>query len=148
MILTPDQVYGPHPMMLALQKEGITPAMLAKDLKRGLKATVVKTLKVKGALPEILPKGYRVISTSGKIIYDRDGDPVAGDGETIIQWSEIDHSERTTNRIDAERLTGSYTPERKEHSGPGGGPIPVANMTLEEATAMYRELIKGAGKEE
>ena len=109
---------GPGPMQRALDSEGITPIKLARLLRAGLRAKITKTMKVKGALDQTkLPKGFRVVAVTGTIIKDIDGNPVAGDGETVIAWDETSNEERRANRIDAQRLRGAYPPEVKQVKG-------------------------------
>lgn len=113
---------GPDPMMRALEKHGISNWMLARILKSGLKAKTTKTLKIKGLVrQEDLPKGFRVIATSGVAVPDADGNLTASTGETIVQWDEISHDERRQNRVDAQRLMGAYPAEKREleHKGKG-----------------------------
>ena len=116
----------------ALEKHGITFDYLAKKLKRELNCKVTKTQKVKGS-PDELPKGFRKITTTGIIerkMIDGEMEREYSDGESLIQWDEDAMDIRQKARIDAHRLRGDYPAEKREHTGPDGGPI-NAHITVE-----------------
>lgn len=100
----------------ACEAAGHTIESLLKDLKTERKWRITKTIKLKGFVSR-LPRGYRVIATSGRIVQDDQGNDVAGDGETVIQWYEKDGGIRQRARMDAHKLRGDYAPEKVDHSG-------------------------------
>jgi len=111
--LKPEDLEGPDPMVAALGAIGITPAFLSRRLKRELNAKETHRVKVKGAVdPDNLPKGRKLVTTSGSLAYDKTGE-VFGDGDSVIEWSEINWKVRQTARMDAQKLLGAYPAERK-----------------------------------
>jgi hypothetical protein len=90
---------------VVLEHDSHTLESLSRDLKRERQAKVTKTVKIRGAVKAgDLPRGYRIIATSGRIIKTEDGD-VAGDSETLIAWDEIawDVRQRAHRRAQASR---------------------------------------------
>lgn len=122
-----DDIHENDPLDEALSSQGITTDYLASKLKRELNAKKTHTLKVKGAMKqEDLPKGFKVSGTSGVLSYDKKGKEVHGDGDTVVHFNEVAWDVRQRARIDAHKLKGDYPAEKKEISGPGGGPISIA----------------------
>lgn len=112
--ITESQMNGPDAMTRAMDKHGITPDVLARMLKQGLRAKITKTMKVKGLIrQDQLPKGFRVVATSGSVI-TQDGVPLACDGDTVIMWEEVSHDERRQNRVDAQKMRGAYPADKHE----------------------------------
>lgn len=63
---------------------------------------------------------------------------------------EVEAIETQRKALDmAFRVKGSYAPEKREHAGPGGGPIKTENATItgdmseKEAAEIYARLVKG-----
>ena len=100
-----------------LETHGITVDYLIKKLKRELNAKETKIIKIKGAVKqEDLPKGFKVIGTSGHLSYDKEGAEVFGDGETVIRYDPQALGIRQKGRMDAHKLRGDYPAEKQEHS--------------------------------
>ena len=115
---------------------GITERALAKQLKRELKAKESRRVKVKGAVsPEALPRGRRLILTSGKIVLDKDGNEVSGDGETVVEWDEVAWDVQQRARMDAQKLLGLYPAERVD----GEIRLGQAGELMELAIAAFRK---------
>lgn len=116
-----DSMIGVDPLTAAMDcRNRLTINAILDNLNEGVDAKTTKTLKIKGTFdPKSLPEGYKVIATAGKLFYDKEGLPIAGDGETVIQWDEILWDERRANRVDAQKLRNMYPPERHEveHKG-------------------------------
>ena len=115
--VTFDDVYGPDPMVAALGAVGITPSYLDKRLKRELNAKETHRVKVKGAVKEDLPKGRKLVTTSGTVYFDKEGKLIGGDGDSVIEWSEINWKVLQAARIDAQKLLGAYPAEQHEVDG-------------------------------
>jgi len=97
---------------------GITNKKLARQLKAELQAKETKVIKIKGAVKqEDLPRGFKIIATSGYLSYTKEGDEIYGDGETIIRYDVIAHNIRQNARKDAEAQRGHYPADKHEHSG-------------------------------
>jgi len=119
-----EDVHGPDVIALAMEAKGITPAKLAAQLKQELNAKQVTRLKVKGAIdakefqtPKGKPKaGVRIIAKSGSLAYDKDGQ-VFGDGDTVIQFQDINWAVRQNARKDAHKLLGHYPATKLEVGG-------------------------------
>ena len=108
-----------RPFQSAMFDEGISEKYLAKKLKRELNAKVSKTQKLSGATND-LPKSYKLITTTGKIAYEKTKFGVIenyGDGDTLIGWNEIDWATRQKARMDACKLLGAYPAEEHKISG-------------------------------
>lgn len=116
----------------ALDDAGLSLKFLVGKLKRELNAKTTKTQKVKGA-PNELPKGVRVITTTGTIEYvpGEDGpERVYSDGDSLIQWDEAALDIRQKARIDAHKLRGDYPAEKQEHKH--SGVVIIAATDLDE----------------
>lgn len=97
----------------ALNDEGITVKALAKELKQSLKSKEIKVIKIKGALlQKDLPKGFKLIGTSGVLSYAKEGEEIYGDGETLIRYDPEALGIRQNARIDAQKLLNMYPNER------------------------------------
>ena len=132
-----EQLAGKTPMQIVMEAQGIRGSTLAKLLKEGLRAKETKTIKVKGTVdPNKLPRGYRVVAVSGRIIYDVDGNPKAGDGETVLEYDLKHHDIRQRSRSDAHKLRGDYPPEQREVKLDLNRPLtPDEEALLKEAMA-------------
>ena len=120
----------------ALMEAGITERALAKQLKRELKAKESRRVKIKGAVsPEALPRGRRLILTSGKTVLDKDGNEVSGDGETVVEWDEVAWDVQQRARMDAQKLLGLYPAERVD----GEIRLGQAGELMELAIAAFRK---------
>ncbi len=87
----------------------VTAEFLITRLKRELNARETKIIKVKGAIKaEDLPKGFKIIATSGTLAYDKEGEQVFGDGETIIRYDPWNMGIQQRAREDAHKLRGDY----------------------------------------
>jgi len=110
-----EDVHGPDIVFNALEAKGITANSLAAQLKKELVAKQVSRLKVKGAVPDSdlktakgnLKSGIRLISKTGSLSFDKDGD-VFGDGESVLQFQDINWTVRQNARKDAHKLLGHY----------------------------------------
>ena len=146
------------PFQSALNKGGITEDFLIRQLKKEFKSKEPKVIKVKGAVKkEDLPRGYRVITTTGLIEFDNDGEREFSDGETIIEYQvhNIGISQRA--RMDAHKLRGDYPAEKHELSGavdvtpkfePGDREM-VKNMmdqVINGIIQQHRDAIKSSGE--
>lgn len=143
------------PFTDALDGVGVTKKFLAKRIKAELNAKQVTRLKVKGALGDAeLPKtpkgktkaGVKVVAKSGLLATDKDGQ-VFGDGDTVIQFQDINWLVRQKARMDAHKLRGDYPAVKNEHSGPGGGPILMAPQFTDEDRAILKNLSNEVVKE-
>ena len=141
--LKPEDLNGPDPMDAALESIGITHAYLARKLKRELNAKKSERIKVKGAVdPGKVGQGRKIVATSGFLFYGKEGG-VYGDGNSVIEWKEVDWKIRQTARMDAQKLMGLYPAEKREHSGH----VSVAMQTefseeTERAVIEFLELAK------
>lgn len=71
------------------------------------------------------------------------------DLKTIFDASAADDRRTAIAAIaEANKMQGSYAPVKREHSGPGGGPIEYANLTEEELDARLAALAAGAGEDD
>ena len=88
-----EDIHGVDAMQKAYYEAGITPKLLAENDLEALKSVSPKRIKVKG---HIVPKGRHVtvIGTSGVIEFDKDGERFYGDGETILEFRDINGSRR------------------------------------------------------
>lgn len=101
-----------------LNTSGITSAYLIRKLKRELNAKETKVIKIKGVVSQdSLPKGFRVIATSGLLAYDKEGTQLFGDGETIIRYDPANMGIRQRAREDTHKLKGDYPADEMKHSG-------------------------------
>ena len=99
----------------ALDKAGLTFEYTIKLIKKELKAKKTESLKVKGAVnPDNVGKDRRVLATSGVIETDKDGDQYYGDGDTVIEWDEVDWTTRQKARMDLHKLRGDYPTEKQD----------------------------------
>jgi len=99
----------------ALDKAGLTFEYTIKLIKKELKAKKTERLKVKGAVnPDNVGKDRRVLATSGVIETDKDGDQYYGDGDTVIEWDEVDWTTRQKARMDLHKLRGDYPTEKQD----------------------------------
>lgn len=101
-----------------LNTSGITSAYLIRKLKRELNAKETKVIKIKGTVSQdSLPKGFRIITTSGLLAYDRERTQLFGDGETIIRYDRANMGIRQRAREDTHKLKGDYAPQVLEVEG-------------------------------
>jgi hypothetical protein len=92
--------------------------LIGIKLKSELESIEPKFLKVKGAISKKdLPKGYTIVATSGTLTYDKEGEQLFGDGETIIRCDLADMRIRQDARKDAHKLKGDYAPQVIEVPG-------------------------------
>jgi hypothetical protein len=110
------------------EAEGITPELLAKQLVEELNATVTKTAKLKGQVQDNLPDGYRIIAET--------------EDETLVQWEERAWTVQQPARMDAQKLLGLYPAERRELTGPDGGPIQSETQLIVSAGSGLSGLIE------
>jgi hypothetical protein len=100
-----------------LREAGIQEKFLAKKLKAELKAKITQRVKVRGAVdPASLPKGRKLIATSGVVTQGEDGRAYV-DGDSVIEWQEVAWKIQQQARMDAQKLLGCYPAEKHEHSG-------------------------------
>jgi len=108
----------------ALDNAGLTFEYTIKLLKKELRAKRTERLKVKGAVnPDNLGNGRHIVATSGVIETDKDGDQFYSDGDTVIEWDEVDWTTRQKARMDLHKLRGDYPAKPVELTGKNGGPI-------------------------
>lgn len=116
MPVPPDELIGAilSPIRKALDEEGITVEKLAKQAKKELAAKATKTVKVKGAIHnKKLLHGYKRIVDSGVIITEKDGERF-GDGDTLIEVTDINWAVRQKARMDMHKLRGDYPADKHE----------------------------------
>ena len=106
---------------------GIGPEVLAKELKAELNATVTKTQRLKGAVQDALPKGYRIIAETEE--------------EALIQWEEKDVRMAQNALFEAHKLFGLYPAAKHEVTGRDGGPIQSEAQLAVQAGPGLRALI-------
>lgn len=130
------------PFQNALETSGITEKYLVRKLKRELNAKETKTVKIKGAVDKTsLPRGFKVVAESGKI-KETEGGEVFSDGDTVIHYDVVEWSTRQKARMDAHKLMGHYPAEKRELTGPNGGPVQVAHNLSDED----RKIVLAAAK--
>jgi hypothetical protein len=111
----------------ALDNAGLTFEFTIKLIKKELRAKKTERLKVKGAVnPDNVGKDRRILATSGTIETDKDGGQYYGDGDTVIEWDEVDWTTRQKARMDLHKLRGDYPDKHVELTGKNGGPIVTA----------------------
>ncbi|MFH2076766.1 MAG: hypothetical protein ABIJ57_15735 [Pseudomonadota bacterium] len=99
----------------AARKHKITIDRLFKKLNEELEAHETKSIKVKGAInPKDLPPNRRLVVESGIIEHRKEGDTY-GDGDSVIEWDEINWKVRQEARRDAEAHLGIKPAEKVEH---------------------------------
>ncbi len=114
------------PIIGVLDDNGITMEYLAKKLKGELEAGETKTLKIKGKVDiKELPAGVRILTSAIIPKMHKEGEVYEpyDDGDTVIQWDEINWGTEQRARIDAHKLRGDYPAERHEVGGKNGKPI-------------------------
>lgn len=125
--ITNEDILIKTPFHEKAEKKGITDKFLITRLKRGFNAKTPVNIKIKGAVnPDDLPKGYKIIATSGVLTYDKEGKRVFSDGETIIRFDYWDMGIQEGARKDTHKLRGDYPAVKQELTGPGGGPLIVS----------------------
>lgn len=98
----------------ALDAAGLTFDYLIKLLKKELRAKTTERLKIRGAVnPDNIGKGRRIVATSGIIVRDKDGEYYT-EGDTVIEWDEVDWGTRQRARIDLHKLRGDYPSEKQD----------------------------------
>lgn len=109
-----------------LDEEGLSAKRLKLKLLSLIEAKQTHFHKVKGHVkPEDLPPGVIVIAESNKIALSGKGDDAEpfDDGDTIVAIP-TDALETQRRSLDmALKVRGEYAPEKREHTGKGGGPI-------------------------
>ncbi len=121
------------PFEQCLEAEGITEAFEAKRIKQELNAKQKKIIKVRGAVNvKSLGKGMRVRAVSGTLAYNKEGEQLFGDGETVIEWDEINWPVRQTARQDLDKIRGHLRPVRMEHLGKDGQPLKLVDKVVFE----------------
>jgi len=119
--LTNDDVVNKTPFLEKVEKRGITDEFLITRLKRAFNAKAPVNIKIKGAVKqEDLPKGYKVVATSGFVTYDKEGGQLFGDGETIIRFDYWDLGIQEGARKDTHKLRGDYAPDKVKVEGLNG----------------------------
>lgn len=117
LLKTREEIIGDilSPMQSALNRGGINEQFLIKQLKKEFRSKEPKVIKVKGAVnPDILPKGYKIVTMSGEIIHSADGGTDYGDGETIIEYQVHNIGISQKARMDVHKLRGDYPAEKHE----------------------------------
>lgn len=115
----------------ALINQAIDAPYLAKKAKRELNAKETKLIKVKGAITQDqLPKGFKVIATSGLLSHGEDGEQVFGDGETVIRYDPAAMGIRQRGRQDVHKLRGDYPAEKVDHKF---SDLPTMTVVVREA---------------
>lgn len=96
--------------------KGITVDSLLDDLNRERKAKITRTQKIKG-VPNELKRRLKTVCTTGFIEKHKTRDGIEKDyteGESLVQWEEVNWDIRQKARIDAQKLLGLYPAE--EHN--------------------------------
>lgn len=107
------------PIIKTLEANGITPESLALELKEELTSGETKTLKIKGKVEQKdLPSGVRILTRAIIPKLQKEGEDYVAydDGDTVIQWDEVNWATRQKARQDAHRLMGHYPPEKSGDS--------------------------------
>lgn len=100
----------------ALENQAIDALYLIKRAKREINAKETKLIKVKGAITKgDLPKGFKIVATSGHLSYDEDQE-VFGNGETVIRYDPANMGIRQKARQDLHKLRADYPAEKVEHT--------------------------------
>ena len=90
-----------NPFLPFLEEKKLDGKKAALRLSQELNAKEVKTIKIKGAVnPEDLPKGFKIIATSGLTGVNKKGERWYGDGETIIEYNPVAGGIRQNARQD------------------------------------------------
>jgi hypothetical protein len=116
MRVSPDEIIDTliAPLQQAFEDKGITVEFLAKEAKAELNAKQTKTVKLKGALKEKLPRGIKVGAITGIIETDEEGEVIGGTGETLVLINEINWSTRQKARMDIQKIRGDYPAEKHD----------------------------------
>jgi len=118
---------------------GLSRPYLARKHKAELNAKDTKTIKVKGAVKQAtLPRGWKVIATSGTLSYGKDGEEIYGDGDTVLMYKVAAWGIRQKARDDAFKMRGDIPPQKQEITG--------AIQLAPELTPEDREMIQGFGQ--
>lgn len=141
---------GLVPMADVFHKEGITQEFLAKQHKKALKSKETKFFKIKKG-----GKGEEEVLKQINEMINADKDPaekkrkvkkykviVDTGEEMLVSVDVINHGLLLKEREDVQKLLGLYPAEKKELSGPGGGPIRVTELTDEQ---LYDIIKAGSG---
>ena len=121
------------PFIQCMEAHGISETYLVKKLKKELNAKEKKSIKVRGAVgKKQLGKGRVVVVTSGSLAYNKEGEQLFGDGDTVIEWDDVAWTVRQRARQDAHKLRGDYPAERMEHLGKDGQPLKLIDKVVFE----------------
>lgn len=97
---------------------GGTIGKIALRFNEGLDAKTTKSLKLKGLVTkDSLPRGFRIVTTTGLVMNDKDGNPEASDGESLIQWDESDTGLRVKTASDLSSLYIARPAQKVELGG-------------------------------
>jgi hypothetical protein len=106
----------------ALQNAGVSEDALAKQLKAELRARKPVNFKIRGKIKGKLSRGKRVVLESVA---------KAGDGETVIHWTEREWHIQQQAREDAQKVLGLYPAERHEVGVESESLVEIARQVLE-----------------
>lgn len=110
-----EDALKPEAFRKDMEERGINSKFLITRLKREFNARDPRLIKVKGAIrQEDLPKGFKIIGTSGLLAYNKKGEQVFGDGDTIIHYAPWNIGIQQRAREDVHKLRGDYAPEKTE----------------------------------
>lgn len=131
--VTVDDIHNGKTFLDVLKDEGVSKKSFIDNYKKELKSKKEPTrIKIKGAVnASSLPKGCRIVATSGVIYHEKDGDSY-GDGETLIEFkAEPNWEIRQRARIDMQKAAGIYPAEKNEFTGKDGGPLEMLYRAVE-----------------
>ena len=110
-----EDALKPEAFRKDMEARGINSKFLITRLKREFNAKESRIIKVKGAIKqEELPKGFKIIGTSGFLAYTKKGEQVFGDGDTIIHYAPWNIGVQQRAREDVHKLRGDYAAEKTE----------------------------------
>jgi len=124
-----------------LIEAGLSEVTLKKKLISLVSAKETRLIKIKGHTPEDdLGAGVRQLAVTHKMEWAGKGEDAEpfDDGETLlaVDMESIETQRKTLDM--ALKVKGLYAPEKRQHTGPDGGPIETkAIMSLDDATRIY-----------
>lgn len=126
------------PFKDSLRKGGIDDDYLLKQLKKEFRAKKRVTIKVRGAVdPKSLPRGWRVVATSGLVLYDEENEKPFSTGETILEYREHRIGVSQNARMDVHKLRGDY-PAEKVQLDPSEGFSSLVKEVIREIDGLGR----------
>jgi hypothetical protein len=129
----------------AMDKRGMSIDDFLRVVQDGINAKVTRTHKIKGKIASYrngrkkLAKGVRIMAEGYKPEISKQG-TAYDDGDTLVQFDEIDHKIRLEAADMGFRLLGSFAPTKHEHTLPEGTELEKAAIdALKDMAAKHRE---------